>query len=105
MSREKGRLDYVHISHFVNPSILSHSAVDAGTPGGTEPVGVWMDGRGRLPDILIPFLYPSSDKTAQCSHDHSVLIPSVPPALEHTQTWTLTVEQIQRKYFFNRQTF
>lgn len=81
MSREEARLDHLHISQLANPSVLSHSAVDACTQGGIEPVGVWMDGRGRLPDILIPFLYPSSDQTTQCFYDHNTLISSVPLAL------------------------
>lgn len=67
LSRKEGRLDHIRISHFVSPSILSHSAVDAGTPGGTEPVGVWMDGRGRLPDMPSPSLIPPQIKQRTAS--------------------------------------
>lgn len=53
-------------------------------PGGTEFLGVWMEGRGRLPDI--PFLYPSSNRPTQCFKVRRGLIPDAPFALQCTQT-------------------
>ena len=85
----RGKAIPVHVSHFVNVSV--HYAVDAGAPGGVEPVGVWIDERGRLPDILFPFLYDSSPT----QNIYSKCTPCFA-----TQTQTLMVEQIQSKYFW-----
>lgn len=61
-------------------------AVDVCAPGGIELVGVWLDGRGILPNIHILFLYSSSDKLTQCCEDHKVACNELKH--RHIDTWS-----------------
>ena len=72
---EAGLVPPSSLCQFLCPGLC---AVDVWAAGGIELVRVWMDGRGRLPDILIPLLYPSSGKPTPCFKDCKALISWTP---------------------------